>query len=122
MIFKAGDSPPDGWHPSCTISAKFHFCQKSVEVFMTQDTVMTLAAQAMWMTILLGAPLLLSALVVGLLVGMFQAATQINEMTLSFIPKLAIVVVVLLIFGPWMLHALVDYTEQLITSIPDMVG
>jgi len=89
---------------------------------MTQDTVMTLAAQAMWMTILLGAPLLLSALVVGLLVGMFQAATQINEMTLSFIPKLAIVVVVLLIFGPWMLHALVDYTEQLITSIPDMVG
>jgi flagellar biosynthetic protein FliQ len=89
---------------------------------MTQDTVMTLAAQAMWMTILLAAPLLLSALVVGLLVGMFQAATQINEMTLSFIPKLGILVVALLIFGPWMLGSLVAFTQQLISSIPDMIG
>ena len=89
---------------------------------MTQDTVMTLAAQAMWMTILLSAPLLLSALLVGLLVGMFQAATQINEMTLSFIPKLGILVVALLIFGPWMLGSLVAFTQQLITSIPEMIG
>ncbi|MBI3187856.1 MAG: flagellar biosynthesis protein FliQ [Gammaproteobacteria bacterium] len=89
---------------------------------MTQDTVMTLAAQAMWMTILLSAPLLLSALLVGLLVGMFQAATQINEMTLSFIPKLGILVVALLIFGPWMLGSLVAYTQQLITSIPELIG
>ena len=89
---------------------------------MTQDTVMTLAAQAMWMTILLSAPLLISALIVGLIVGMFQAATQINEMTLSFIPKLGILVVALLIFGPWMLGSLVSYTQQLITSIPEMIG
>ena len=89
---------------------------------MTQDTVMTLAAQAMWMTILLCAPLLLSALAVGLLVGMFQAATQINEMTLSFIPKLGILVVALLIFGPWMLGSLVAFTQQLITSIPELIG
>lgn len=89
---------------------------------MTQDTVMTLAAQAMWITILLSAPLLLSALVVGLLVGMFQAATQINEMTLSFIPKLGILVIALLIFGPWMLATLVEFTRELFTSIPDMIG
>jgi flagellar biosynthesis protein FliQ len=89
---------------------------------MTQDTVMTLAAQAMWMTILLCAPLLLSALVVGLLVGMFQAATQINEMTLSFIPKLGILVVALLIFGPWMLGSLVAFTQQLFASIPELIG
>ena len=89
---------------------------------MTQDTVMTLAAQAMWMTILLSAPLLLSALIVGLLVGMFQAATQINEMTLSFIPKLGILVVALLIFGPWMLSTLVSFTQELITSIPEVIG
>ena len=89
---------------------------------MTQDTVMTLAAQAMWMTILLSAPLLISALIVGLVVGMFQAATQINEMTLSFIPKLGILVVALLIFGPWMLSSLVAYTQQLISSIPEMIG
>ena len=89
---------------------------------MTQDTVMTLAAQAMWMTLLLSAPLLISALIVGLVVGMFQAATQINEMTLSFIPKLGILVVALLIFGPWMLSSLVAYTQQLISSIPEMIG
>ncbi|MDQ1362784.1 MAG: flagellar biosynthesis protein FliQ [Pseudomonadota bacterium] len=89
---------------------------------MTQDTVMTLAAQAMWVTILLSAPLLLSALAVGLLVGMFQAATQINEMTLSFIPKLGILVIALLIFGPWMLGTLVEFTRELFTSIPEMIG
>jgi flagellar biosynthesis protein FliQ len=110
------------WHSSCTKPHIFPFSQKSDEVAMTQDTVMTLAAQAMWMTILLSAPLLLSALLVGLLVGMFQAATQINEMTLSFIPKLGILVVALLIFGPWMLGSLVAYTQQLITSIPELIG
>ena len=77
---------------------------------MTQDTVMHLATQTMWMTVLIAAPLLLSALAVGLLVGMFQAATQINEMTLSFIPKLGILVLALVVFGPWMLSNLVDFT------------
>lgn len=89
---------------------------------MTQDTVMNLATQTLWMTILIGAPLLLAALAVGLLVGMFQAATQINEMTLSFIPKLGILVVALLIFGPWMLSNIVDFTQRLYTNIPTLLG
>ena len=89
---------------------------------MTQDTVMNLASQTMWMTILLAAPLLLSALAVGLLVGMFQAATQINEMTLSFIPKLGILVLALFVFGPWMLSNIVDFTRRLIENIPMLLG
>ncbi len=89
---------------------------------MTQDTVMNLATQTLWMTILIAAPLLLSALAVGLLVGMFQAATQINEMTLSFIPKLGILVLALLVFGPWMLGNIVDFTQQLYSSIPSLLG
>ncbi|MDH5766501.1 MAG: flagellar biosynthesis protein FliQ [Gammaproteobacteria bacterium] len=89
---------------------------------MTQDTVMHLASQTLWMTILIGAPLLLSALAIGLLVGMFQAATQINEMTLSFIPKLGILVIALFVFGPWMLSNIVDFTRQLFENIPMMLG
>jgi flagellar biosynthesis protein FliQ len=89
---------------------------------MTQDTVMELAGQALWVTILLGGPLLLSALGIGLMVGMFQAATQINEMTLSFIPKLGILIVALLVFGPWMLSTLVDFTRTIITEIPLRLG
>lgn len=89
---------------------------------MTQDTVMNLASQTLWMTILLAAPMLLSALTVGLIVGMFQAATQINEMTLSFIPKLGILVIALLVFGPWMLRNLIDFTTRLITNIPSLIG
>ena len=89
---------------------------------MTQDTVMQLASQTLWVTILLGGPLLLSALAIGLMVGMFQAATQINEMTLSFIPKLGILVLALLIFGPFMLSTIVDFTQTLITEIPLHLG
>lgn len=89
---------------------------------MTQDTVMTLATQTLWMTILMAAPLLLSALAVGLLVGMFQAATQINEMTLSFIPKLGILVVALFVFGPMMLSNIVNFARNLITNIPYLLG
>lgn len=89
---------------------------------MTQDTVMQLASQTLWVTIMLGGPLLLSALAIGLMVGMFQAATQINEMTLSFIPKLGILVVALLIFGPFMLSTLVDFTQTLISEIPSHIG
>lgn len=76
----------------------------------------------MLVTGLLAAPLLLSALVVGLLIGMFQAATQINEMTLTFVPKLIIVAVVLLVSGPWLLKTLVGFTVQLVEGIPDMIG
>ena len=89
---------------------------------MTQDTVMHLASQTLWMTILIAAPLLLSALTVGLIVGMFQAATQINEMTLSFIPKLGILVLALFVFGPWMLSNIVDFTRRLFMNIPQLLG
>lgn len=71
---------------------------------------------------LLSAPLLIPTLLVGLLVGMFQAATQINEMTLSFIPKLAIVGVVLIVAGPWMLDTLLSFTRELYTNIPALIG
>jgi len=89
---------------------------------MNQDVVMNLAEQTLWMTVLIAGPLLLSALSIGLLVGMFQAATQINEMTLSFIPKLGILVVALLVFGPWMLSNLVDFTRRLFMNIPNVIG
>lgn len=89
---------------------------------MTPEMVTTIGQQALWVTMLISAPLLLSALAVGLLVGMFQAATQINEMTMSFIPKLLVVVAALVIAGPWMLAVIVDYTRQLIGQIPSLIS
>lgn len=89
---------------------------------MTPETVTTIGQQALWVTMLIAAPLLLSALAVGLLVGMFQAATQINEMTMSFIPKLLVVVAALIIAGPWMLSVIVDYTQQLMEQIPSLIS
>jgi flagellar biosynthetic protein FliQ len=89
---------------------------------MTPDTVMTIGRHALEITVMLAAPLLLVTLAVGLLVGIFQAATQINEMTLSFIPKLVAMAVTLLVAGPWMLSQLIGYTRQLITSIPMLIG
>ena len=83
---------------------------------------MTIGRQALELTLLVSAPLLLTALVIGLFVSIFQAATQINEMTLSFIPKLLGMFVVLIIAGPWMLGLLTDYMQRLFTSIPWMVG
>ena len=71
---------------------------------------------------MLAGAILLPALAVGLVVAMFQAATQINEMTLTFIPKLIIVVVVLMLAGPWMLQLLTDFTIELIESIPELIG
>ena len=76
----------------------------------------------MTVTGLLAAPLLLAALVVGLLVGMFQAATQINEMTLTFVPKLSVVALVIMIAGPALLNTLLDFTTQMIGRIPDTIG
>jgi flagellar biosynthetic protein FliQ len=89
---------------------------------MTPETVMTIGRHAIETTLLLSTPLLLTALLVGLVVGVFQAATQVNEMTLSFIPKLLAVGAALLFAGPWMLKLLVNYTRELITSIPSLVG
>ena len=71
---------------------------------------------------MLAAPMLLSALAVGLLVGMFQAATQINEMTMSFIPKLFVLVMALVVAGPWMLTVIVNYTKQLMADIPFLIS
>jgi flagellar biosynthetic protein FliQ len=89
---------------------------------MTSQTILTLAEQALFVTVLVSAPLLLAALAVGLLVSIFQAATQINEMTLSFIPKLLAIFATMVVAGPWMLATLVDYMQRLYTSIPQMVG
>jgi len=89
---------------------------------MTPETVLDIGRNAMEMTALLAAPLLLSALVVGLLIGMLQAATQINEMTLTFVPKLLVVGMVLAFAGPALLKALISYATQLIESIPDLIG
>ena len=89
---------------------------------MTPETVTTIGQQALWVTMLLAAPLLLSALAVGLLVGMFQAATQINEMTMSFIPKLLVLVLALSIAGPWMLSIIMNFTRQLVEQIPSLIS
>jgi flagellar biosynthetic protein FliQ len=89
---------------------------------MTPETVMTIGQRALEVTLLLSMPLLLAALVVGLLVGIFQAATQINEMTLSFIPKLVGMAVTALVAGPWMLKLMVSYTRELFESIPGLIG
>lgn len=88
---------------------------------MSPETVLTIGRDALTLGILLGAPLLLTALAVGVLVGVFQAATQINEMTLSFIPKLLAMAAVGVIAGPWMLRLLTDYTRRLIESIPGLL-
>ncbi|MBZ0071785.1 MAG: flagellar biosynthesis protein FliQ [Thiohalobacteraceae bacterium] len=89
---------------------------------MTPETVMTIGRQTLEVTALLAGPLLISSLIVGLIIAMFQAATQINEMTLTFIPKLITIAVVLLVAGPWLLQTLVTFTIRLIQSIPQVVG
>lgn len=89
---------------------------------MTPETVITLGNDALQLTIILMALLLLPALAVGLLVSLFQAATQINEMTLSFIPKLLATVAVLVLGGSYILGALSDYTVRLFQSIPGLIG
>ncbi|GAA4348538.1 flagellar biosynthesis protein FliQ [Variovorax defluvii] len=89
---------------------------------MTPESVMSIGSQAIHVSLLLGAPLLLVALVVGLVISIFQAATQINEATLSFIPKLLAVFAVLVIAGPWMLGQMLDYIRTLFSSIPLLVA
>jgi flagellar biosynthetic protein FliQ len=89
---------------------------------MTPDSVVLIAQQALEMILVMVLLLLLPALVVGLLISMFQAATQINEATLSFIPKLAVTLATILLAGPWIVRTLVDYTQNLIESIPYLIG
>jgi len=89
---------------------------------MTPESVITIGQNALQITLVIIALLLLPALGVGLLVSMFQAATQINEQTLSFIPKLFVVFAVLIVSGNWLLRLIIDFTHRLITSIPALIG
>ena len=89
---------------------------------MTPEVVIGLVQQALEVTLLVSAPLLLAALATGLVVSVFQAATQINEMTLSFIPKLIAVFAAVVLAGPWMVSVLVDFTRRLLGSIPGLIG
>ncbi len=89
---------------------------------MTPELVMNIGRQAIEMTLFLSGPLLLAALVIGLIISIFQAATQINEQTLSFIPKLLGMFIVLILAGPWMLQMMVDYIRRLFESIPQIIG
>jgi flagellar biosynthesis protein FliQ len=89
---------------------------------VNQDTVVNLASQAMSLALKVAGPLLLVGLVIGLLVSVFQAVTQVQEQSLSLIPKIAGIAVVIVVLGPWMLGQLVSYTTALYTSIPSLVG
>ena len=89
---------------------------------MTEEIVLQVGREALYLIVYLEAPLLLSALLAGLVIGVFQAATQIQEQTLSFIPKLGALVVALLLLGPWLLQMLLNFTENLFISIPGMIG
>jgi flagellar biosynthetic protein FliQ len=89
---------------------------------VTPEVVINLVQQALQVTILLATPLLLAALLTGLIVSVFQAATQINEMTLSFIPKLLAIFAAAVLAGPWMLSLIVDFTQRLFAAIPGMIG
>jgi flagellar biosynthetic protein FliQ len=89
---------------------------------MGPETVLDIGRQALWLAVLLAGPMLGVALAVGLFIGVIQAATQIQEMTLSFIPKLLALVVVLFVVGPWMLRIIVTFSERLFMDIPVLVG
>jgi flagellar biosynthetic protein FliQ len=88
---------------------------------MTEEVVLSLGRDAIWTTIALASPLLLASLVVGLVVSIFQAVTQINEATLTFIPKMLAIVVVLVVLAPWMTQMITSYTTELFTSLPNYV-
>lgn len=89
---------------------------------MTPESVMTMGRTAMEITLMVAAPLLLVALIIGLIISIFQAATQINEATLSFIPKLVGVFIALVLAGPWMLSVMLDYMRGVFTGIPGLIG
>ncbi|BBL73452.1 flagellar biosynthesis protein FliQ [Methylomagnum ishizawai] len=89
---------------------------------MNPDMIAELGRQAMTVTVEISAPLLIATLAVGLVIAVFQAATQINEMTLSFVPKLIVMALILMFAGTWMLQLLIDYTRGLIRAIPHLIG
>ena len=89
---------------------------------MTPETVLTVGSHALQLALLLAAPLLLTALAVGVLIGVFQAATQINEQTLTVVPKMVAIMSALLFFGNWMLGQIVSYTIKIFNTIPNLPG
>ena len=89
---------------------------------MGPETVLDIGREALWLAVLLAGPMLGAALAVGVFIGVIQAATQIQEMTLSFIPKLLALVIVLFVIGPWMLRIIVTFTQRLFMDIPGLVG
>jgi flagellar biosynthetic protein FliQ len=89
---------------------------------MVPETIYRVSQEAMIVAVKLTAPILLPSLAIGLIIAMFQAATQINETTLTFVPKLIVIGLVLLIVGPWMLQVFLDYFQDLIREIPQMIG
>lgn len=89
---------------------------------MTPTTVINIGREALEIMLLVSAPLFIAALVTGLLISVFQAATQINEATLSFVPKLLVTFVTLIVAGPWMITILTDYIRRLFESIPGIIG
>lgn len=89
---------------------------------MTPGIVMEIGRQAIEATLMISAPMLIAALAVGLIISIFQAATQINEATLQFVPKLVAIFLVMILLGPWMLQYMVDYIQRLFGSIPQIIG
>jgi len=89
---------------------------------MTAQIILDLLREAFWLTLVLVAVLILPSLLIGLLVAVFQAATQINEQTLSFLPRLLMILLTLILAGPWLLGQLIEFSENLISSIPQIVG
>jgi flagellar biosynthetic protein FliQ len=89
---------------------------------MTSEAVMTMTYQALKVALMMAGPLLLVTLIVGLVISIFQAATQINEMTLSFIPKLLAVGAALVLLGPWLISTMVDYIQALFNTIPGLAS
>ena len=88
---------------------------------MTPETVVNIGQQALQIMLLIAAPMLLAALLTGLLVSIFQAATSINEQTLTFIPKLVVMFIVMILAGPWMIETMTDYVTRLYSSIPELI-
>ena len=89
---------------------------------MTPEVAVDIFREALWLTTMMVAVLVIPSLLVGLLVAMFQAATQINEQTLSFLPRLLVSLLTLIVLGPWLLRQLMEFTQNLITSIPTLIG
>lgn len=89
---------------------------------MTPETVMEIGRQAVEVTLMVAAPMLLAALLIGLIISIFQAATSINEATIQFVPKLAVMLIVLVFAGPWMLQTMMDFITRLYNNIPQFIG